>query len=293
MGTGNKFEGEENDRETLTLPKGQDVLVQAVLDHQPHTAVVSLTGAPVSMPWFDQARAVVQTWFGGQESGHAIADVLLGRGEAPASGRLPSTWPRLTAHLPTAGKDRLFPGVEEADDPVGPNVYYDEGLLVGYAHYEAHAVEPLAWFGQGLGGYTSFAQTLLSVEGHLQGQKSSVTVVVGVHNTGSRPGKAVVQLYALHVGGDPGTHAMDGSGRIRKLAAFGTLRLDAGQRGQLVLELDQEAFSFWTGGERGYWAVKKGSYPLVLAHSANPKDEIERTEVVVDQSWTWNGLGRV
>src|SRR5262245_20689973 len=75
----------------LELPGCQDELVREVARANPNTIVLLQTGGPVLMPWLDEVRAVVQAWFGGQEAGHAIADVLLGRAEP--GGRLPQTFP--------------------------------------------------------------------------------------------------------------------------------------------------------------------------------------------------------
>jgi len=62
------------------------------------TVVVVNAGAPVTMPWRDEVAAVLLSWFGGQEFGHALADVLLGRAEP--GGRLPTTWPAAESRRP-------------------------------------------------------------------------------------------------------------------------------------------------------------------------------------------------
>ena len=95
VGTGQVWESEGYDRPDILLPCRQAEVVQAVLKRQPKTIVVNVTGAPVELPFLEGEGAVpaaVQAWFGGQESGNAIADVLFGLGDAPASGRMPSTW---------------------------------------------------------------------------------------------------------------------------------------------------------------------------------------------------------
>ncbi len=73
-------ETEGDDRPDLALPPAHDRLVEAVLDVQPHVAVIVSSGAPVAMPWADRVPAIVQAWLGGESSGGAIADVLLGAG---------------------------------------------------------------------------------------------------------------------------------------------------------------------------------------------------------------------
>src|SRR5439155_18781955 len=87
VGTTERIESEGFDRSTLALPDGQDELVRAVAAANPRTVVVVNSGAPVSMPWREEVAAVLLTWFPGQEFGHALGDVLLGRTEP--GGRLP------------------------------------------------------------------------------------------------------------------------------------------------------------------------------------------------------------
>lgn len=77
-GLSGEWESEGFDRTTMALPPGTDELVAAVLAANPNTAVVIQSGTPVAMPWIDQAGAVLQAWFGGNESGNGIADVLFG-----------------------------------------------------------------------------------------------------------------------------------------------------------------------------------------------------------------------
>lgn len=95
VATGQVWESEGFDRPDIDLPCKQAEVVRAVHRRQPKTIVLNITGAPVELPFLDGDEAVpaaVQMWFGGQESGNAIADVLFGLGDAPASGRMPSTW---------------------------------------------------------------------------------------------------------------------------------------------------------------------------------------------------------
>lgn len=77
-GLSGEWESEGFDRTTMALPPGTDELVAAVLAANPNTAVVVQSGTPVAMPWIDQAGAVIHAWFGGNECGNGIADVLFG-----------------------------------------------------------------------------------------------------------------------------------------------------------------------------------------------------------------------
>ncbi|WP_260235562.1 glycoside hydrolase family 3 C-terminal domain-containing protein [Curtobacterium sp. PhB172] len=98
VGTNSKVESEGYDRSSLALPGHQDDLVRAVVAANPNTVVVVNAGSPVEMPWRNDVAAVLLTWFGGQEYGNALADVLTGAQEP--GGRLPTTWPVAMADVP-------------------------------------------------------------------------------------------------------------------------------------------------------------------------------------------------
>lgn len=75
----------------LSLPGNQNALVKAVLAANPNTIVITQTGMPVQMPWLDQAHTLLQAFYGGNEVGNGIADVLFGK--VNPSGRLPVSFP--------------------------------------------------------------------------------------------------------------------------------------------------------------------------------------------------------
>ncbi|EWY92291.1 beta-glucosidase [Fusarium oxysporum NRRL 32931] len=78
VGTSGEWESEGQDRANMSLPPGSDDLISAVLQANPNTVVLIQSGTPVSMPWVDQASTIAQAWFGGNEAGNGIADVLFG-----------------------------------------------------------------------------------------------------------------------------------------------------------------------------------------------------------------------
>ncbi|CAO1627537.1 unnamed protein product [Parajaminaea phylloscopi] len=319
-GVGKSWESEGYDRPDLRLPCLQNELVEAVAQRQPQTVVINASGSAVEMPWLDRVKAVVQTWYGGQESAEAIVDVLLNRGEAPGSGRLCTTWPRTAGDQPGGESERNFPGVRNADRDGHPDVYYDEGELIGYKWYEAKGIEPLFWFGAGLGGFTTFERRLAKVSGSisrsrsgaggegLAGSPAQIEIDVEVQNTGKHTGKDVVQVYLSDVKkqgrqvanatGDAAS-SCPSSPVIKKLVAFAVVRLSPGESRTVRLgPLEADDFSrplviennSAAAPRRGDWRVVAGRYDLILAKSADPADEIERREVVVEDSWVWRGL---
>ncbi|MFI6829759.1 glycoside hydrolase family 3 protein [Kribbella sp. NPDC050241] len=230
VGTNSKVESEGYDRSSLALPGRQDDLVRAVVAANPRTVVVVNAGSPVLLPWRGEVAALLVTYFGGQEYGNALADVLLGVVEP--GGRLPTTWPR-----------------EEADVPVidvTPHdgiVRYDEGVHIGYRAWLKAGTEPAFAFGHGLG-YTTWQLTDLRAV-----DPSSVALTV--RNTGDRAGKHVVQVYAER----PST-AVDRPARW--LAGFAVVRLAAGEARELTVQLHNHTFEHWDNG----WTTEPGTFTL-------------------------------
>ncbi|TDE20045.1 glycoside hydrolase family 3 protein, partial [Nonomuraea mesophila] len=233
VGTSPEIEREAADRATLALPGAQDRLVRAVAAANPRTVVVVNAGAPVLMPWRNEVAAVLLGWFGGQEFGGALADVLLGTAEP--GGRLPTTWP---------GEEADVPVLQTA--PVDGVVAYDEGVHVGYRAWLRAGAEPAYPFGHGLG-YTTWELSDLAAG---PGQVS-----LTVRNTGERAGKHVVQVYLSR---EPS--AVDRP--VRWLAGFAVVRAGGGQAERVTIPLARRAFQHWDGGwrtEPGEFTVHAGS----------------------------------
>lgn len=246
VGTTEEVESEGFDRTTLALPGRQDELVSRVAAVNPRTVVVVNAGSPVLLPWADQVAAVLLTWFPGQQAGTALADVLLGAAEP--GGRLPTTWPRRAEDCPVL-----------STTPTDGVLDYREGIFVGYRGWRA---EPLYPFGHGLG-YTTWDYESLTVETGRDGPVAQVTV----RNTGGRPGREVVQVYAGPTERDPDRPE-------RWLAGFATVEADPGAAVTVRVPLPERTFQIWDGG----WRTVPGRYRIEAAHSvADRRSVIEFT----------------
>jgi beta-glucosidase len=237
VGTTGEWETEGRDRRSMDLPAEQDDLVRRVAAVNPHTVVVVNTGAPVTMDWADDVAAVLQVWFGGQEMGNAVADVLTGAAEP--SGRLPTTFPVRVEDNPSYGN---FPG-ENGE------VRYGEGVLVGYRWYDARHLPARFPFGHG-GSYTTFAVGTPVLSSPTFARGDALTVDVEVVNTGTRRGAEVVQCY---VAPPVGRHVRP----PKELKAFAKVWLDPGERTTVALRLDDRAFAYWDPGQAD-WAEVSG-----------------------------------
>lgn len=241
VGRSGEWDTEGWDLPTMALPGRQDDLVAAVLAANPRTVVVLQTGGPVEMPWLEEAPAVIQAWYPGQELGHALADVLLG--EAEPGGRLPQTFPRRWADNPTQSQDaEVYPGLDG-------KVRYEEGVFVGYRHYDRHGIAPLFPFGHGLG-YTTFEMAELTATA--EGARLRLT------NTGARRGSTVVQLWV-------GEDAPALPRPAKELKGFAKVTLDPGQSDWIELPLSPRDFAHW--GDGG-WVVRGGRYTVSAGFDA-------------------------
>ncbi|MDL2079437.1 glycoside hydrolase family 3 C-terminal domain-containing protein [Streptomyces sp. GXMU-J15] len=229
-------ESEGFDRTDLTLPGRQDDLVRAVAAVNPRTVVVVNSGSPVEMPWRDEVAAVLLTWFPGQEGGAALADVLTGAEEP--GGRLPTTW----GSLADAPVTRVAPTDGELP--------YTEGVFIGYRAWEREGRAPAHPFGHGLG-YTTWAYDSLELDG--------TTAKVRVRNTGDRPGREVVQLYAAPT--EP-----DAERPARELAGFATVTAKPGETVEAVIDIPRRVFEIWDE-KTGSWSFVKGSYEIQAGRS--------------------------
>lgn len=242
------FETESRDRTTLELPDGQDAFIAAVAAANPRTVVVVHAGSPILMPWVDDVAAIVEGWYPGGEDGYITADVLFG--DATPSGKLPITFPASDDQGP-AKTPAQYPGVDG-------EVFYDEGLLVGYRWYDASGEVPLFPFGFGLS-YTTFAIGDLALSRPAIAAGGAVEVSVEVTNTGDRRGAEVVQVYVAY---PPAAAAPP-----KQLRAFQRVELEPGASRRVRLALDRRDLAVWDGGA-GDWAVMPGTYGILAGTSA-------------------------
>ena len=242
VGLNNQWESEGYDRPDLRLPGVQRELVEAVLDVNPRTVVVLNAGSPVEMPWVQRAGAVLLPWYAGEEGADALADIVVGLSDP--GGRLPVTLPAGLADTPTAGAPEWYPGVDG-------KVVYEEGLLVGYRHYDTNEIEPAFAFGHGLS-YGDVVWEGLDI--------GADKVTVRLWNRGDRRGTEVVQVYRGNLGSQVPRPA-------REVVGFVKVELDPGQHQQVEVGLDAVAYRYWDVDTHG-WRSDPGSYELLVGASS-------------------------
>ena len=242
------YETEERDRVSLKLPQNSDRLVRAVSAVNPNTIVVAASGGPVTMPWRNRAAAVMESWFGGQEEGNALTNVLFGD-ESP-SGHLPVTFPRSEGST-GPGQENPWDSYEDLE------VEFYEDVNIGYRGYLAENLEPAFPFGHGLS-YTEFHYDRLATRA-LPRTSDATRVRVRLENSGDRAGTEVVQVYA---GPLPSVESPE-----RKLVGFAKVELEPGERTNVRVRVEREQLSYWDEA-RERWVTPTGEVPIYVGGSA-------------------------
>jgi len=251
VGFDGSSESEGSDR-TFSLPPAQDALIAAALAANPKTVVVVTSGGAVDMrSWIDQAPALLQSWYPGQEAGNALADILFG--EVSPSGKLPVTLDRTLNESAVAH-------TYYADPPQSKKVKYSEGVFVGYRHYDKAGSKPGFPFGYGLS-YTTFKYGNLSVSPQSSDLGRPVNVSFEVTNTGSREGAEVAEVYV----GD--AHARVPR-PVKELKGFSKILLQPGETRHVQVPLDRRAFSYYDVDKKD-WVAAPGEFTILVGGSSD------------------------
>jgi beta-glucosidase len=128
-------EKEGKDRTSMSLPPRVDDLVRAVINANPDTIVITQAGNPVAMPWRNEANTILHSWYGGNEAGNAVADIIFGK--ANPSGKLPMTFPIRLEDGPSFLTSNSDNG----------RLFYAEDVFVGHRWFEKRDIEVAFPFG--------------------------------------------------------------------------------------------------------------------------------------------------
>lgn len=241
--------GEAASRSSLDLPGRQLELVQAIQATGKPTIVVLVNGRPLSIGWVvDNAPAILESWMGGSQSGHAVADVLFG--DVNPGGKLPVTFPRNVGQVPIH-----YNYLNTGRPPEAANRYTSKYFDVPWT--------PLFPFGYGLS-YTTFKISNLQLSAPRIPENGTLTVTVDVENTGRRSGDEVVQLYIR----DP---VASMSRPVKELKGFQRLTLQTGEKKRVGFVLDREHLGFWNREMR--YVVEPGEFIVMVG--SNSADVIE------------------
>ena len=240
--------------------------------------VLNIGGVIETNSWKEQPDAILLAWQGGQEGGNAASDVLSGK--INPSGKLPMTFPiNLDDHasnknFPQDGEpmkitDILFAGEVDEEDRVQNRDYtiYEEGIYVGYRHFDKANLKVSYPFGFGLS-YTNFEFSDLAVAVI----NDSINVQLTVKNTGDKKGKEVIQIYVSK----PGTKI---DRPVQELKAFAkTPNLESGEEVEMVLYIPVSELRYWDEEKSG-WTLEKGGYTIQTGTSSRDIRVLKEIEI--------------
>jgi len=247
IGLTDEYESEGYDRVHLEIPKGHQLLLEAIAEVNPRIVVILQIGSPIVMPWLDKCRAVLNSYLGGEAGARAVIDALYGK--LNPSGRLAETFALSLSDIPST---KTF--------AQGNNqVYYLESIYVGYRYFETAGLPVLFPFGYGLS-YTDFTYSDLVLSTDTLRLPEILRVAVKVKNSGQIPGKEVIQLYVANP--TDGVYRPD-----RELRAFKKVFLNPGEETVVEFELDKNAFSYYDEGQTDF-LVPSGQYRIEIRKNA-------------------------
>lgn len=245
VGLNDNWETEGSDRANMKLPPTMDDMISAVAKANPNTVITMQTGTPVEMPWINDVSAFIQAWYGGNETGNSIADVLFG--DYNPSGKLSLSFPKRVQDNPAFLNYRTE----------GGRILYGEDIYIGYRYYEFADVAVNFPFGHGLS-YTTFDLSDLKVTE----ADGKITATVTVKNTGAIKGAEVVQMYIA-----PKQAKIN---RPKKeLQGFAKVELAPGESKTVTVSAETKyAASYWDE-ERDQWCIEKGEYEVVVHNTSD------------------------
>lgn len=247
IGLTDSYESEGFDRRDMKLPDSHNKLVKALCAVNDNVIVVLQGGSPVEMPWFDNVKAVLNSYLGGQAVNEAVVDVLTGK--VNPCGKLAETYPLSLDDTPTAGR---YP------NPVIDNEYR-ESIFIGYRYYDKTDKAVRFPFGYGLS-YTSFEYGGLKISKKNFEKNEGCTVTLKVKNTGELAGAEIVQIYV----GKPESKIFRAP---KELKGFKKVFLEAGEEKEITVELSDRAFKFWNIGTAN-WCTENGEYEISVGASS-------------------------
>ena len=248
-------DNESTDRLQITLPYNQEDVILALAEVSKNLVVVNISGSAVAMPWADSVDAIVQGWYGGTETGNALADVLTGK--VNPSGRLPFSVPFKYEDGPIK-TEAQYPGIKAEGDQFW-QTHYSEGVYVGYRWYDTKEIPVQFPFGHGLS-YTTFEYSNAKAAKPSMTSHGTLKVSVDVANTGDTDGAEIVQLYIA----DPQA-SIDRP--AKELKGFEKVWLKAGQKKTVTFEIDAEDLSYFDA-EKHEWVAEQGEFQALFARSA-------------------------
>jgi len=267
VGLSHLDDSETWDRE-WKMPYKQNQLIQNVANLNPSTIVVFNAGGGIDTEsWIHNVPSVLHSFYLGQNAGDVIAEILFGK--INPSGKLPFTmakkWDDFSSvknyvkHHSRLSLKFIYPGTRPRHRWKSFPIKYEEGIMVGYRHFDTRKIEPQFPFGFGLS-YTSFKYSNLRISSTELSKDESLDVLVDITNSGKREGKEVVQLYIKDLE----------CSLIRpekELKGFEKISLNPGETKTVKFTIDSSQLAFYDD-EIHDWRIESGIFEVLIGKSS-------------------------
>ncbi|KAG7104507.1 Periplasmic beta-glucosidase like protein [Verticillium longisporum] len=248
----NATTGEHIDVSDLKLVGMMPRLVKAIIKTGTPTVVVYSSGKPITEPWIsEEAAALVQMFYQGEEGGHALADILYG--DVNPSGKLSVAFPYDIGTAPA-----YYDHLNSARSWPNPGRIYPNGTLVFGSNYVFNSPLPMYEFGYGLS-YSEFVYSDLEVSTKTPSADETITVSVNVENKGKHDGKEVVQVYIKDLVASVDVPNI-------KLKGFKKVNIKAGETQKVEIELDVGEWGLWN--PKMEYVVEPGEFRILVGSSS-------------------------
>ena len=243
---------EDGDRLDYNLSYGQNELIAALAKVQKNIVVVTFAGNAYATPWINNVQALLQCWYLGSMSGKTITDVISGK--VNPSGKLPVTFAKRQEDFP------CFQYGQEGYPGVDRQVYYKEGIYVGYRYFDTKKVQPQFPFGYGMS-YTTFKYGKPSLSSSTITDGATVTVSVPITNIGKREGKEVVQLYIAD-------EQCSVDRPAKELKGFTKLTLAPGETKTATMQISTDDLRYYSEADHA-WKAEEGHFKVIIGASSS------------------------
>ncbi|MHA1148393.1 MAG: beta-glucosidase family protein [Promethearchaeota archaeon] len=280
-----KGDSEGTDKETIILNKRKIKEIKEISKKNKNIIVVLYNGGPLAMSqWIDDVRAILEVWQPHQMGAQAIFNLLFGYG-CP-SGKLPATFPQALNDCPAHKSEQTYPSFhysyrdnirheilyvnpKKAYKASPIDIYYREGIYVGYRYFDKKNIEPLFSFGFGLS-YTKFEYFNLKLPKTEFASGENIIINIDIKNIGSYAGSEIIQVYANDV-----QSSIDRP--VKELVGFTKVFLKPGEQKTAEIQIKSDELAFFNPNSHK-WVLEPGVFRLLIgASSRDIKSEGEIT----------------
>ncbi|KGE13095.1 glycoside hydrolase family 3 domain-containing protein [Sphingobacterium deserti] len=256
LGESSEMSGESSSRTDLDIPATQKRLLEALLKTGKPVVLVVFAGRPLTLSWEQEhVPAILNVWFGGTETGKAVADVLFG--DVNPSGKLPATFPKNVGQIP------LYYAAKTTGRPLAKDAWFQKFR----SNYIDVDNEPLYPFGYGLS-YSSFSYSDIKLSKTSLQANDKIIATVNVKNTGNFDGEEVVQLYLRDIYASI-------TRPVKELKGFQKIFLKKGESRDVSFEISAEDLKFYNNELK--FVAEPGDFKLYIGTNSSDVKETQFT----------------